>query len=382
MYGNAAIACGVASSNCEFVGYWGYGANQTAVLSRLAPQNAKLTGISGFIFLSAGGFPVRTDKTYTRSPIESDAWVGVAENTLTLGREPFGRMPLFWLKVEEIIWFASKLQLLLPLIAFPEVSIAGLYGYSCFSYVPTPHTPIQGIHTIEAGTELIWKTSDRDRLSSPELKIIWEWEPQTEQITDEKEAIARLQALLGDTIERQIADLPDAPVGVCLSGGLDSSIVAALLVKAGVKVRAYTLDFGERGIPEHPYAQQVAQWLDIPLIKVEATPKKVKSVLRETVKALDLPFGDGVTAPLFLLNRLASQEVGVIFNGEGGDQLFAGWTNKPLIAASLYQSSALEQAYLQTFHRLWGYEAGVFQPEIYEEVKKLPAAKWIESAGK
>ena len=97
-------------------------------------------------------------------------------------------------------------------------------------------------------------------------------------------------------------------------------------------------------------------------------PRRIQAALIPTIKALDLPFGDGVTVPLSLLCQAASQDTGIIFNGEGGDQLFAGWTNKPLIAASIYQSEhpddyqSFADHYLRTFHRLWGYEAQVFQP--------------------
>jgi asparagine synthase (glutamine-hydrolysing) len=90
--------------------------------------------------------------------------------------------------------------------------------------------------------------------------------------------------------------------------------------------------------------------------------------------------------PLYLLNQAASQEVEVIFNGEGGDQLFAGWTNKPLIAASLYQADHPEgiesfaQQYLRTFHRLWGYEAQVFQPAVLGDIQALNPQDWLYPA--
>ncbi|MEO1561380.1 MAG: asparagine synthase C-terminal domain-containing protein, partial [Cyanobacteria bacterium J06632_19] len=203
---------------------------------------------------------------------------------------------------------------------------------------------------------------------------------------DEETAISQLQTLLEDAIHRQTADLRNESVGIFLSGGLDSSVVAALLVKAGVKVRAYTLDFGEVGIPEYPYAEQVANFLNIPLVKVSATPDKIKQALKSTVKALDMPFGDGVTVPLYLLYQAASQENRIIFNGEGGDQLFAGWTNKPLIAAGVYQGehpqsqNTFIQQYLRTFHRLWGYERQIYQPEIYAQTKNLHPEEWLKTS--
>ena len=101
---------------------------------------------------------------------------------------------------------------------------------------------------------------------------------------------------------------------------------------------------------------------------------------------MDLPFGDGVTVPLFLLHQAASRDTDLIFNGEGGDQLFAGWTNKPLIAASVYQgehpdkNKSFEHHYLRTFHRLWGYERQIFQPAVYAQIQHLLPQNWLYPA--
>ncbi|HBL60811.1 MAG TPA: asparagine synthase, partial [Cyanobacteria bacterium UBA8803] len=97
---------------------------------------------------------------------------------------------------------------------------------------------------------------------------------------------------------------------------------------------------------------------------------------------LDLPFGDGAPLPLFLLCQVASQETAVIFNGENGDQLFAGWTNKPLIAASIYNTNSKDfyQQYLDTFGALYGYEAQIFQPDIYSKVQALNPQDWLQAA--
>jgi asparagine synthase (glutamine-hydrolysing) len=179
-------------------------------------------------------------------------------------------------------------------------------------------------------------------------------------------------------------------VGVFLSGGIDSSIVAALLVQAGVKVRAYALDFepvlGNQGLSEFPYAQQVAEFLNIPLVKVSVTPQKIQQAIASTAQALDLPFGDGAPLPLFLLSQVASQETSVIFNGENGDQLFAGWTNKPLIAASVYNTNNpsgvkdFNQHYLNTFHALYGYESQIFQSDVYAQVQARNPQDWLQEA--
>jgi asparagine synthase (glutamine-hydrolysing) len=306
-----------------------------------------------------------------------DGWVRLKGANLVLGREPFGRTQLYWLELNSTIWFASHLQLLLPLISQPEIDVAGFYGYSCFSYVPTPLTPVRGIQSVPAGVELCWS------LGTVQPVIISRnlWQQAPEQIADEKVAIKQLQDLLQSAVESQIQDLPDESVGVFLSGGLDSSIAAALLVQNGMKVRAYTLDFGEAGVSEQPYAEQVANHLQIPLVKVPVNPKLVRKALNSTAKALDLPYGDGVTVPLYLLNQAASQDVSVVFNGEGGDQLFAGWTNKPLIAASIYGgNSDFIQPYLQTFHRLYDYTHQSFRSEIIDRIQSLDPTDWITDA--
>ncbi len=373
------------------IGYWGYGDADALrqTLSHLLAQ----TELSDW--QRDGLFTTEENRiALSASGVDADTWVTVTTDRLTLGRDAFGRMPLYWMQQDQGIWFASRLQWLLPLVRSqgksPPVNLAALYGYSCFSYVPTPLTPVQAVMALPAGIEQTWEGDGEGQVRSPHSHNLVNWQESPIQLEDEAKAIAQLQALLKTAVDRQISDLGDEPVGVLLSGGLDSSIVAALLVEAGVRVRAYTLDFGldfaEGSLPEWPYAEQVAQSLGIPLVKVEATPRRIRKALGATARALDLPFGDGVTVPLYLLNQAASQEVGVIFNGEGGDQLFAGWTNKPLIAASLYQADHPEgiesfaQQYLRTFHRLWGYEAQVFQPAVLGEIQALNPQDWLSPA--
>ncbi|MEG3977963.1 asparagine synthase C-terminal domain-containing protein, partial [Microcoleus sp. herbarium8] len=121
---------------------------------------------------------------------------------------------------------------------------------------------------------------------------------------------------------------------------------------------------------ELPYAQQVADFFGIPLIRVAATADAILGAIGPTAKALDSPYGDGTTAPLFLLKQAAAQDVRVVFNGENGDQLFAGWTNKPLIANGVYSAEhpagkeTFEQQYLRTFQRFYGYEKQIFTPSF------------------
>ncbi len=324
-----------------------------------------------------------------------DSWIWLGAS-LRLGRDPFGRVPLYWWPDRQasatcgdtiLIWFSTRLQLLIPILdADPEINLEAVYGYAGCSYIPTPHTPIAGIHALPAATELIW--DGRRPSNPPQQDRYWQWRQAPSQLTDEESAIAQLQHLLSAAVERQLTGLTGEKVGVFLSGGLDSSIVAALLAKAGVDLHAYCLDFGEDQHSELPYAQQVADALGIPLTAVKVTPRQVKRAIAQTAQALDLPFGDGVTVPLYLLNQAAATDgVRVVFNGEHGDQLFAGWTNKPLIAAGIYTSVPdlptaaaqrdLAQQYLKTFHRLHGYESQTFAPEILAQIRAFDPQAWL-----
>jgi asparagine synthase (glutamine-hydrolysing) len=375
------IITGIAASSQQLIGYWGLGDSAVSaqtlaeLLSRVTINNLQTSpGQQDFLVnVAADGLLDRPD-----------AWVRGTEKSLTIGRQGFGRVTIYWMQIDQLLWFSSRCQWLLPLMERPSVSLAGCYGYSCFSYVPTPYSPIEGLSSISADREQTWNI--QKTLTGPLVTTLGDWDRGLASIHNESKAIGQLQSMLKAAVERQVADLHQEQVGVFLSGGLDSSVVAALLVQLGMDVRAYTLDFGDRGVPEYPYAAQVATHLGIPLVKVAAGPQQIRQSLDETIDALDVPYGDGVTVPLFLLNRAASQDVRVVFNGEGGDQLFAGWSNKPLIAASIYQSAHptgnmdFESQYLQTFHRLWGYEAQVFRSNIQAEIAQIQPHQWICSA--
>jgi asparagine synthase (glutamine-hydrolysing) len=388
------------------IGYWGHGkrdeweAPLRRVLAQVSsrPQSFQHTFDQAGIVtgLATWGKFVRAqsdDKTLRAAlaasglPDEADVQLVVRQESLTLRRDAFGRVTLYWMQQPRVVWFATQLQLLLPLLEAPTISTAGLYGYACFSYVPTPLTPLKSVFAVAAGMTGKLQFS---RSTPPSLEIHWvkqadEWQEGASQLRGEQKCYQQLQKLLTKAMQKQLADKPPEPVGVFLSGGLDSSVTAALLAQAGVKVRAYTLDFGAYGVSEVPQAERVAAYLQLPLTKVDATPKHIQQALTATAQALDMPFGDGVTAPLYLLHQAARQDCAVLFNGEGGDQLFGGWTNKPLLAADVYQQvhpagNEFSQDYLRTFHRLHGHEADVFQAAVREELQSLDPLNWLGDA--
>ncbi|MBX9722787.1 MAG: asparagine synthase, partial [Candidatus Obscuribacterales bacterium] len=313
-----------------------------------------------------------------------DLQVKLREGGFTLSRDIFGRISLYWLRTANAICFSTHLKSLLQFVDSLSISTEAFHAYSSFSFVPAPLSAISGINSIEPGCSLRWGEHN----SEPEFVRDSNWllNQNVNSSLSEAEAIDGLVHELDEAIKAQVCDLRDRSVAVFLSGGLDSAITAAALTRVGVKIEAYSLDFGPYGISELPYAQEVAQHLKIPLKIVSALPRDIERNFHSSIEALDGNYGDGVTVPLYLLNKAAAADGHTLaFNGEGGDQLFGGWTNKPLIASSVYgevhrDDDSFLSTYMRTFHRLNGHERLVFSDELYSKIVDDDLGKYLAEA--
>jgi asparagine synthase (glutamine-hydrolysing) len=273
--------------------------------------------------------------------------------------DPFGVRPVHVLRLEGRTHTGADPRALRRLPGAPQgIDPAALHGYLCFSHPPGPRTLFAGVERIPAPAP--WHEA-----AAP---------------TDEESAVRRLRALLGASVERMLGGERD--VGVYLSGGLDSSLVAALLARAGARVHLFSLDFGAPWDAELEHAQAVAAHLGRPLHRVRARPRDVSRALEPTAAALHQPFGDPVTVPLFLLGQAARDHVSAVFNGEGGDQLFGGWATKPMLAAEAYGGAGYsrEAAYLATYHRFHGAEDRLLTPAARHAIGSMDAGAWLRPA--
>jgi asparagine synthase (glutamine-hydrolysing) len=274
------------------------------------------------------------------------------DRTLTLACDPFGLHSIYTAEIAGALWFASDLRLLRRLLGTDaRLDPVALHAYLCFSCVPAPLATLSGVQSLSAGTAL--RIDSRLQWREVRLRGLKSTSEEAMQ-TDEGIALPLLRDKLRAAVQNQIGNARE--VGVFLSGGLDSSLIAALLAEAGVRLHLFSLDFGAPYDAELPFAHAVAAHLGRPLHVVPCGPRQVKTGFLPTAAALEQPFGDAVTVPLYLLGKAAAQTVGIVFNGEGGDQLFGGWNNKPMIAAELYgaENYDREAAYLATYHRFYG----------------------------
>jgi len=290
------------------------------------------------------------------------ARVDVARAELTLLRDPFGVRSLYYVEHRGAVIFATELKQLLAVPGLPvELDVAALHKYLTFSFVPGAAVPVLGIKRLLPGELLRVRGGKLERSSWFTLQ-----EQLDPALVDQAEAVKQLRTLGKAAVHKRLQD--EAHAGLYLSGGIDSSAVAYWLVQEGVDVQAFSLDFGAASVEREP-AAAVAQHLKLPLHWVKVGASDVLSIVPDLVWQLDLPFGDAVTGPQYLLGRAARERgLNAVWNGEGGDQFFGGWTSKPMIAAAIYdgtlEQESPEEQYLRSYHRFYGLEDQLYTPQL------------------
>jgi asparagine synthase (glutamine-hydrolysing) len=285
---------------------------------------------------------------------------------LTLLRDPFGVRTLYHTQHAGVFYFASELKQLLAVPGLPiEPDDAAIHKYLTFSFVPGEDVPVRGIKRVLPGRLAVWENNTLT--VTPYFTLREQIDP---AFGERRPAVKQIRKLCREAVAKRVGGATEA--GLYLSGGLDSSGVAVWLKEAGVNVKAFTLDFGTYAV-EKEQAKTVADKLGVPLTYVKVGGEDLAPRLIDLVWKLDLPFGDPVTGPQFLMAK-AAREAGlsVAFNGEGGDQLFGGWTNKPMISAQLYAGlyggDSREQLYLRSYHRFYNLEDKLYSPAFLDRI--------------
>lgn len=258
-----------------------------------------------------------------------------ARDRLLLARDPFGIKPLFYTATGEAFWFASEIK---GLLQAPGVERRpdpkALYHYLAFDYVPDTLTPFTGIHELAPGTAL---EVEPGRGIVEERKFL-EFSYRQDTDMTEDQAVQETMSSLKDSVARHL--ISDVPVGVMLSGGMDSSALAALMAaeRGDADFHTFSLAFDLPSFDESSYARMVARQLGTVHHEIRVTPEKVARLLPGYLAHIDEPYGDGSAIPTWLLSGVASSFVTVLLSGEGGDEVFAGYdTHAALKARKLYR---------------------------------------------
>jgi asparagine synthase (glutamine-hydrolysing) len=240
---------------------------------------------------------------------------------LFLARDRAGEKPLFYAATSDQIRFASELKGLMADPAFPrQIDPTALDCYLMFGYVPGERCILKGVNKLPPAHALTFSTE------SGELKVWRYWSipaaPATDNHDDEA-LVEELETLLADAVRRQL--VADVPVGVLLSGGVDSSLVTAMAARTSSRVKTFTVSLpGHEKWDEARFARLVAKAFGTEHIELEASGA-APDILNMLARQYDEPVFESSMVPTFLVSRLVRQHCTVALGGDAGDELFGGY---------------------------------------------------------
>jgi asparagine synthase (glutamine-hydrolysing) len=259
-------------------------------------------------------------------------WDARTERLLVL-RDRLGIKPLVYRLDADGLTFASEIKALLAAGAPRRLDPLALHDYLSFNYVPGPRTMFEGIRKLPAGHMLTW-----DATAGVRVRPWWDFPPQGEAPADAHDlpsAKAALRARLEDAVAATMVS--DVPVGAFLSGGLDSSLVVALMRRVSDgPVRTFAVGFEEKSYDERPWARRVAEACGTEHHELLVQPQ-IQDIIHGLADSFDEPFGDSSAVGAWVVAEAAAQHVKVMLSGDGGDEVFGGYV--------IYQADRLASLY-------------------------------------
>jgi len=240
------------------------------------------------------------------------------KNRLILARDRMGKKPLYWGIHNKIFLFGSELKALVAHSQFKkEIDLESLNKYFLFEYIPTPHSIFINTYKLEAGTYIIWDGENVEK------EVFWrpKFLPKKCSFDDTIDDLDKV-------IQKAVSDrlVSDVPLGIFLSGGLDSSLISYYASEASkTKIKTFSIGFKEKSFDESIYASEVARYLNTEHYEKIVSVQECLDVLPKIVDLLDEPMADASIVPTYILSKFAREKVTVALGGDGGDELFCGY---------------------------------------------------------
>jgi asparagine synthase (glutamine-hydrolysing) len=251
----------------------------------------------------------------------------IKRRKLILARDRMGEKPLYFTKKDDVLIFGSELK---SVLCFPnlgrEINNEAIYHYFSFNYIPTPLTIYKNINKLAPGECLTFKDNKIT------INKYWSLSSAKQiEIKDEHEVAEELHKQLVNSIKMRL--ISDVPLGAFLSGGIDSSIMVALMSQiSSTPVKTFSVGLENDQQSELPFARQVAKKYATDHHELIASPNAI-DLIDQVLWHFDEPFGDSSALPTFLLSQLIRQHVTVAISGDGGDELFGGYERYQRILA-------------------------------------------------
>lgn len=252
------------------------------------------------------------------------------ERRLYLGRDRLGEKPLYVATMGGSLLFGSELKALRRHPAWDgRINTAALHDFLRFAYVPTSTCIYEGARKVVPGTIEVYESG---RAGVVQQRTITYWSARDVMVdgatarldAPDSVLIDELDAVLGQVVGEEM--LADVPLGAFLSGGIDSSLVVALMQRqSGAAVRTFSIGFSIPDYDEAQYARAVASHLGTSHTELYVTPREAMQVVERLPAIYDEPFADSSQIPTYLVSRMAREHVTVSLSGDGGDELFAGY---------------------------------------------------------
>ncbi len=281
-------------------------------------------------------------------------------------RDAIGERPLYLLQTPTGVLAANRMS---ALINHPDctrhINPAAIVDYLSCGFVPFARTPVKNISKLPPGAAAV--------IDDHGIKI-HTYHPfnDTIQTVDEPQCIEVIRSALHQAVDKRYE--PGQKTALLLSGGLDSSLVGALLGRDRLAC-CYSLNFGDQYRHELEFSGLMAKHLGVPARVITITPAMVKEKFEQTARILDEPIGDPLTVPNIIIAEQVAQEAHVVFNGEGGDPVFGGPKNQPIIAFEAYSRSgskglSREQMYLRSYNKGHEFLPQMLTQELQQQVER------------
>lgn len=243
-------------------------------------------------------------------------WDRVARSAF-VARDRLGIKPLCWAMKGDALVVASTLEPFEELGGFEEIDPVAIRDLMTFDYVPAPRSVRKRVKKLEPGSRFVWRPGDG------EPRVECYWRPQGADPSARAPVGEELEDLLNRAVHRQMVS--DVPIGVFLSGGIDSSLLVALMARrSGQPVKTYSVSFSEKEADESAIAATVARQFGTEHAVLRAE-EVGPDALQRLMGSLDEPFCDAALVPLYALARMTREYVKVTLSGDGGDEVFGGY---------------------------------------------------------